>query len=516
MKSRQSHTPTVAAAASGFSRATGYRITADPRLPSQKKAPRGRRRPDPLADVWESEVVPMLQAAPRLRAVAVFDELKRRCPELDEGVRRTLERRIRKWRALHGPEQEVIFAQEHPPGRMGLSDFTDMAALDVTIAGAPLAHRLYHFRLAFSGFQHAHVILGGESYVALAEGLQNALWALGGVPEQHRSDSLSAAFRNLDRDAQEDLTKRYDALVEHYGMLATRNNPGVAHENGSIESPHGHLKKVIEDELLLRGSRNFEDLDAYRRFIDEVVGRRNARRRKEIEIEKAALKPLPERRTSDYEEERVSVTSRGGFTLKKVFYTVPSRLIGHWLTVRVYDDRLVCFLGSSEVLALKRGRSPDQHKHAHVADYHHVIHSLRKKPMALLNLVYREQLFPRAAYSRAFDALLTGVGEKRACRALVDLLALAHDHACEAELADAIDSDLDAGRLPDVERMRDLFAVRATAAPEVAIEMPSLASYDALARVVTIDTTDVEDAQLPPMVGDAVAAATTLDAEIAA
>ena len=158
---------------------------------------------------------------------------------------------------------------------------------------------------AFSGFEHAHVVLGGESFVALAEGLQNALWALGGVPEQHRSDSLSAAFCNLDRVAQEDLTRRYEELCAHYGMIPSRNNRGVAHENGSIESAHGHLKNVLRDELLLCGSRDFEDLAAYRRFVDEAVGRRNARNRKRIEIERPALKQLPERRTTDYEEARV-------------------------------------------------------------------------------------------------------------------------------------------------------------------------------------------------------------------
>jgi transposase InsO family protein len=486
MKSRQTSTPTVAAAMAGFSRATGYRIEADPRLPSQKKTPRERRRPDPIAHLWESEVVPMLVAAPGIRAVAVFDEMRRRHPELAEGVRRTLERRIRQWRALHGPEQDVMFSQEHPPGRMGLSDFTDVAELGITIAGVALDHRLYHFRLAFSGFEHAHVILGGESYVALAEGLQNALWALGGVPKLHRTDSLSAAFCNLDRDAQEDLTKRYEALVAHYGMAPTRNNPGVAHENGSIESPHGHLKRTIEDELLLRGSRDFADLAAYRRFIDEVVGRRNARNRKRIEIEKAELGDLPERRTTDYEEARVIVTSRGGFTLKLVFYTVPSRLIGHWLTVRVWDDRLVCFLGSTEVATLRRGRSPDHQKHAHVVDYRHVIHALRRKPMALLNLVYRDQLFPREAYRQAFEALLAGVGDKQACRTMVGLLALAHDRACEAELATAITADLDAGRLPDLNRLRERFQPPTIAVPEITIEMPSLATYDELARITPV------------------------------
>ena len=164
-----------------------------------------------------------------------------------------------------------------------------MADLDVTIAGARLDHRLYHFRLAFSGFEHAVVVLGGESFVALAEGLQNALWALGGVPKEHRSDSLSVAFRNLAADAQEDLTQRYAALMRHYQMSPTRNYPGVAHENGSIESAHGHLKKAIEDALLLRGSRDFDDLDAYCHYVDEVVGRRNARNRRRIEMERPTL-----------------------------------------------------------------------------------------------------------------------------------------------------------------------------------------------------------------------------------
>jgi hypothetical protein len=266
MRSRHTDTPAIASAKAGFSTATAYRIEADPRLSSQKKAPRGRRRPDPLAEVWDSEIVPMLEAAPGIRAVAVFEEIVRRHPELGPGVRRTLERRLRAWRALHGPERDVIFRQEHPPGRTGLSDFTDMGELGITIAGEPLDHRLYHFRLPFSGFEHAHIVLGGESFVALAEGLQNALWALGGVPEQHRTDSLSAAFRNLDAQAQEDVTRRYEALIAHYGMQPSRSNAGLAHENGAIESPHGHLKRALADELLLRGSRDFEDLARYRRL----------------------------------------------------------------------------------------------------------------------------------------------------------------------------------------------------------------------------------------------------------
>ncbi len=447
MQFRQTDTVAVAAAKASMSRATGYRIARDPRLPSMRQAPRGRRRPDPLGELFEAEIVPMLTSAPGLRPIAIFEEIVRRHPDLGFGIRRTLERRIRSWRALHGEEQDVIFRQTHEPGRMGLSDFTDMADLGVTIAGAALDHRLYHFRLAYSGFEHAHVILGGESFVALAEGLQNALWMLGGAPRQHRTDSLSAAFRNLDDAAQADLTRRYEALCSHYGMTPTRNTAGVAHENGAIESPHGHLKRTLADALLLRTSSDFPDLPAYRAFVDEIVGRANARNAKRIESERPHLQRLPDRRTCDYEDVMVRVTSSGGFRLRKVFYTVPSRLVGHRLRVRLYDDRLDVFVGGTHLMTLPRGRPrPDGHDDS-VVSYHHVIHALRRKPMALLGLVYRDRLFPREAYRQTFDALLVSGSERDACRTMVALLALAHDRSCEAELAERLADGLRAGLL---------------------------------------------------------------------
>lgn len=480
MTLRQTHSTPVAAAKAGISQATGYRLQADPSLPSQKKISRSRRRPDPLADIFGTEVVPLLRSSPGIRPVAVYEELMRRHPDLSTGIRRTLERRMRAWKAEHGPEQEVIFRQTHTPGKMGLSDFTAMGKLGVSVAGEPLDHRLYHFRLAYSGFEHAHVVLGGESYVALAEGLQNALWTLGGVPREHRTDSLSAAFKNLEKSTQADLTDRVDTLCRHYGMTPTRNNKGVAHENGSIESPNGHLKRAIEDALVMRGSRDFEDLTAYRRFIDEIVGRINARNAKRIDVERASLKPLPARRTTDYEEVTLRVTSSGGFTLRKVFYTVPSRLIGHQLRVRLYDDRLELFLGSSTLMTLPRGRALSSGSHGHVVDYRHVIHSLRKKPMALMGLVYRDQLFPRRAFRDMFEVLLEQSGEKAACRMAVDLLALAHDRGCEAELAEQIEEDLRQNRLPDMAVLRALFAPSDKALPQVEVTMADLSSYDQL------------------------------------
>lgn len=484
MTLRKTHSTAVAAAKTGISQASGYRIQNDPQLPSQKKKPRGRRRPDPLGDFFEAEVVPMLEASPGLRSVAIFEELLRRHPELKPGIRRTLERRVRAWRAKHGPEQEVIFRQTHEPGKMGLSDFTDMAALKVSIGGVPLDHRLFHFRLAYSGFEHAHVVLGGESYVALATGLQNALWSLGGAPEHHRTDSLSAAYRNLDKDARADLTKRYEALCQHYDMEPTRNTKGVAHENGSIEGPHGHLKRAVEDALLIRGSRDFEDLDAYRAFIDEIAGRFNARNAKRIDLERASLKPLPARRTTDFEDLTVRVTSSGGFLLRKVFYTVPSRLIGHRMRVRLYDDRLELFLGASFLLTLPRARSGDHRHHAHVVNYHHVIHSLRRKPMALMGLVYRDQLFPRPAFRDMFAFMLEATTEKVACQTAVELLALAHHRGCEAELAAQLTQDLEQRRLPDMAALHALFAPSPDTLPDITVELGDLASYETISAGV--------------------------------
>jgi hypothetical protein len=443
MKFRQTSSTAVAAAKASISIATAYRIEKNPRLPSQRKAPRERRRPDPLGDIFKAEVVPMLQASPGLRPVAIFEEMIRRHPELGGGIRRTLERRIRSWRAIHGAEREIIFRQVHEPGRMGLSDFTDMGDAGIAIAGAALDHRLYHFRLAYSGFEHAHVVLGGESFVALAEGLQNALWSLGGVPREHRTDSLSAAFRNLDTQACTDLTRRYEEFCRHYGMTPSRNNTGIAHENGAIEGPHGHLKRAIQDALLMRGSADFTDLAAYRGFIDEIVSRRNVRNAKRIDLERAELQSLPGQRTSDYEEVGVRVTSSGGFTLRKVFYTVPSRLIGHRLRVRLFDDRLDLFIGGTPLMTFTRGRPHPSGKHDQVVDYRHVIHSLRRKPMALLSLVYRDRLFPRDAYRRTFETLLMRLPEQQACRIMTDLLALAHERGCESELADKLSTALE-------------------------------------------------------------------------
>ena len=352
-----------------------------------------------------------------------------------------------------------------------------------TVAGQALDHMLYHFRLAWSGFAHARVVLGGESFTALAEGLQGALWHLGGAPREHRTDSLSAAFCNLRKDEAEDMTERYRAMCAHYGMTVSRNNRGVAHENGSIEGPHGHLKRSIADALALRGSSDFDHLDAYRAFIAEVVGRSNAHRSRAIEAERAILLDLPVGRTADYEPTSVNITSSSGFVLRRVFYTVPSRLIGHRLGARIYDDRLELFLSGAHLLTLPRGRAGATGPNVHVVNYRHVIHSLKKKPMALLNLVYRDDLFPREPYRRCFERALERLTRREACRLAVALLALAHEENCEAELAAEIECALKAGRLPDPGKLKARFAPDPGNMPTIDVARPHLAGYGTLLGV---------------------------------
>jgi hypothetical protein len=210
------------------------------------------------------------------------------------------------------------------------------------------------------------------------------------------------------------------------------------------------------------------------------VARRNARNGKRIDAERIVLQPLPTRRSADYEETIVTVTASSGFTLRKVFYSVPSRLIGHRLRIRFYDDRLDVFVGGTPLMTLSRGRAQPSGKHGHVVDYRHVIQSPKRKPMALLNLVYRDQLFPRQAYARTFEALLAGLPARAACRAMVELLALAHEQACEAELAERLAADLDANRLPDMNELRSLFGASDRAVPDVVVALTPLCVYDEL------------------------------------
>lgn len=483
MTDLKKHSQRTAAARAGFSERTARRFNLDPTPPSQRKIHHGRTVADPLEGFWENDLLPLLEKDSALQAVTLLRHLQSEHPVAfpDDRIRRTLERRVRQWRALNGPERDIIFRQTPEPGYMAQSDFTNADELQITIAGQAFPHLLYHFVMVYSRWEHAGVVLGGESFTALAENLQQALWSLGGVPQNHRTDSLSAAFRNLTADQREDMTQRYEAFVGHYGMDASRNNRGEAHENGSVESQNRHLKTAVDQALILRGSRDFACIEDYRRFIDMLIARRNKQRAGAIQVEQAHLKPLPQRRTTDFTEIVAPVTRTGGFLVKSIFYSAPSQLIGQRLRVHLYDDRLEAFLGSTLVVTHPRARGRGDGHRVHVINYHHVIHALRRKPQALWSSIYRDSLFPRTEYVEAWKILQRDLPRRDACRRMVDLLFIAHEQACEVELAHLLAADLSTGQVPDPKALVSRLAPRHMSLPaDVAVIHPALEGFDVL------------------------------------
>ncbi|HEX7381154.1 MAG TPA: IS21 family transposase, partial [Nevskiaceae bacterium] len=320
----------------------------------------------------------------------------------------------------------------------------------------------------------------GESYPALAEGLTTALERLGGVPAEHRTDSLSAAFRNLDQAAQVDTTERYRALCAHYGMQATRNNPGVAHENGSIEASHRPLKRRIRQRLSLRDSADFADVAAYQTFLDDIAASLNRRNARRIAAERAELKPLPCRRGVDYTEAVVRVTSSSTFALKHVLYSVPARLIGERLRVHVHDDRLVLYHGGQKLLTLTRLRPTPTHPYVRCIDYRHIIGWLARKPGALAGLAFRDELLPDASWRAVYPRLVRQLGVRPACKRVVAALRLAADRDCASALGAWWLAALDEGRCPTLAELQARFAPDNRPAPVIVTPQHALADYDAL------------------------------------
>ena len=288
-------TQAAAAASAGMSIRTAREWDSGP-VPSATKHSRDwRTRPDPFATVWSTEIEPLLQRDQKgvLEAKWVLAELCLRHPaQFHEGQTRTLQRRFRDWRALHGPEPEVYFEQVAVPGREAAIDFTHGTDLGVTIAGAPLPHLLFEFVLSYSGWRWVAVAFG-ETFEALVAGLQGAVWALGGVPAVLRSDNLSAATHELKHSSGRDLTTRFRAVLEHYGMRSSRITPGRAHENGVAEQAHRRLKAVVAQALIVRGHVDFATLAAYEAFVRDAVNGGSRTVAERVSADRAALRPLP-------------------------------------------------------------------------------------------------------------------------------------------------------------------------------------------------------------------------------
>jgi len=467
----------ISSAKSGISERSGRRIDAGEHSVGVKEMRHWRTRPDPLAQVWP-QVERMLSETPGLLPVTIYDFL---CEQsgvvIDARVKRTLQRRIKHWKATRGPAKEVMFRQRKQPGRLGLSDFTQLKGITIWIGGEILIHRLYHYRLAYSGWSYVKVILGGESYTALSTGLQEALWRSGGAPAEHRTDSLSAAYNNLSE--KEQLTDRYERLCHHYGMKGSRNNPGRCHENGAIESPHGHLKRRIQQALLLRGNHDFDHLSAYQAFIDGLVAKHNRACVQPFSEEQRLLTPLPKRRTHDYAELHLRVTSSSTVEIKRITYSVPSRLIGERLCVHLYEDAVELYCGHQLVYRTARVYTP-KHQRGRSIDYRHVIHSLVRKPQAFRYCQWRDDLLPNADYKQIWSYVDQQLPTREACRYIVRLLHFAAQYTCEQALGRYVERCIQQGHLPTEADYRDRYAPPLQAHPAIASCQHPLATYDEL------------------------------------
>ena len=442
------------------------------KLPSEMKGPRDwRTRQDPFEEHWP-EVTAMLREQPGLEVKTVFEVLSDKYPgRYEPGQLRTLQRRVRLWRGLHGPDQEVYFPQVHYPGIQAQSDFTSMNGLEIQIEGRRFPHLLYHFVLTYSNWEYVE-ICGSESFEALQSGLQNALWVLGRVPEEHRTDNLTAAtFKGRSR---REFNEAYLGLVRHYGMRPSRNHPGEAHQNGDVEQSHWRVKERVDQTLLLRGNRNFESRTEYGSFLKGIFETKNQDRRKRVEEELAVMAPLPSRRLEDYREYQVRVSAYSTVLVAHNIYSAPSRLSRHEVLARLYADRVEIYFAGQCVAQMERLRG----KGRATIDYRHVIGSLSRKPGAFQHYRYREELFPSTVYRQAYDWLLDH-DPVHASRRYLAILEWAASNS-EAAMETALREHLDEGR--------ELYFAHLIASAEqplepafdFAIPLPDLDRYDAL------------------------------------
>jgi hypothetical protein len=395
------------------------------KLPSEIKVEHTwRTREDPFAEVW-GEVKEKLEINPGLEGKTLFQDLQRRYPgRFADGQLRTLQRRVKVWRALEGPPKEVFFPQVHKPGELCESDFTHMRALGVTIQGQPFDHLLYHFVLTYSNWETGRICFS-ESFESLSEGLQNALWELGGVAERHRTDRLTAAVQKPDNP--EEFTQRYKALLNHYGLQGHKTQPESPHENGDIEQRHYRLKKALEQSLMLRGSCNFSSRQDYAAFLSKLFTQLNAGRVDRFKEELKVLRRLPHKRLESFKRLQVRVGPSSTIRVNHNVYSVDSRLIGEKIDVRLHVEHLEVWYGQQRIETIPRLRGEGKDR----IQYRHIIDWLVRKPGAFENYRYRDALFPTHRFRMAYDWLK----RHHPSRSAKEYLGILHLAAKESESA---------------------------------------------------------------------------------
>ena len=461
----------TAAMRAGRSENTARRYRTGP-LPSQRTMPREyRTRPDPFAAMWP-EIEALLVQAPSLEATTIFETLRGR-PDLPlaDGQLRTLQRRIRRWRATHGPEREVLFPQIHRPGEYAQSDFTNMRALAITLGREPFDHLFYHFVLPYSNWETG-AICASESFETLVAGFQAAVWELGRVPAIHRTDNLSAATHAL-RAGGRTFNDRYRQVLDHYGVRPDANTPGRGHENGDVEQAHHRFKRAVAQALLLRGSRDFASQAHYAEFLRDLVVSRNRGRHEKLQEDLRPMRALPLTRLEDCRALSVRVSRFSTIRVGHNLYSVASRLMGETVDVRLYPERIEVRYAGEVLATMER-----QHGKGHaVIDYRHLIWSLVRKPGTFARYRYREGLFPTVVFRQAYDALVTRHGS----RADVEYVRILHLAASTSERAveATLTALLDHGTLRDYVQVKALVQPEEIAIPACGLPPPDLTVYDA-------------------------------------
>jgi len=474
MKYTKTETQVVAAAKAGMSLGSARKYTKNGGRMS--KWTYRRTHPDAFAGVW-STVEQMLSMNSGLQSQTIMQYLIDEYPESQFrwGQLRTLQRRMRDWRGLKGPEQDVKFPQNHIPGKQSQSDWTHCDELGVTIDGHEYPHKLFHFMLPYSRWETAH-ISNAESFDNLTQGFERAAQELGFVAEEHRTDNLTAAVNS--HGERPVFNERWSAFLGHYGVVPSRNNPGESHENGSVEKSHDLLKNALRQALMLRCSRDFASVEDYEKFIRRVLEQRNRGRQKRLAVELATMKGLPQEHWDDHKEVAAGVTSFSTISVDKVVYSVPSRLIGRKLRALVYPELIRVFLGGTLVQEMARMQSGSRK-----INYRHVVGHLLRKPGAFANYQYREELFPSVTFRQAFDELREACPERadREYLAILNLAAMNSEQDVEAALAML----REAGQVPSSELVKELIQVALPAVPDLVLHAPDLCSYDQLLTYLT-------------------------------
>jgi hypothetical protein len=468
-------------------RKTARKYVAAGQLPSEMTQPRDwRTRPDPFEEHWP-EVETRLRDTPELEAKTLFELLQQQHPgRYEDGQLRTLQRHVKRWRAAQGPEREVVLAQQHRPGEAAQTDFTHATELAVTIAGQLFVHMLCVLVLPYSNWQWATVCLS-ESMAALRKGVQRALFQLGRVPRFHQTDCSTAATHQIP-EGQAERTEggkrpfnvEYVVLMRHLGMTPRTIEPGEKEQNGDVEAANGAIKRRLNQALLVRGSRDFESVDAWQAFVDEHLRKANANRGRHVAEELAAMRELDVAKLPEYVEEDVRVSEWSTVRVKHCSYSVPSRLMGEWVRVRIFEDRIEVRFADELQLACERllGRN------VHRIDYRHVIWSLVRKPGGFARYVYREEMFPSLVFRQAYDAICAARPGTKGDLEYLRILHLAAS-TMEADVAAALAQLQVAGQAITVDAVKGLIGKPASIdIPALAPAAVVLADYDALLEEV--------------------------------